>query len=489
MEFSTFSRQSSKGAFLMFLSKLKNNIGSFAVLIFLLIRGKSVNPFLFLLIPILFIWYLAKAVIEYENFMFKISDDNFILKKGFLKKKEIIIPFEKIINVNLTQNIVQQFFKVMQVEIETAGSDEAEVKIEALSKENAIALKKILIENNATTTATSEIEEVNYLQKITIKELFKEAITENHLQSFALIIAFFMAFYSKIEDFIKDSHFESIIIGTVEDGKSALLNSFWIVFLLAVFSSLLVSFGRIFTKHFKLKTLLKNDAIEIQQGLFNYKNNIIKISRVQYLKISTNPLKKIYGIFNIRFLQATSGTISAKKTIKTVGVTKNQLQKITDIFYKTKDLLFPEDFTQPHSYYKRQLFIRWFLLLLLINGIGIIRYHHIAIHFILIFNLIAIIVILFLVKLKYNRTSFSYNNTHIQVNGGLISDDKIYFEYYKIQKISLRQTIFQKKRNIADIHLQTASGEITLPCVACKKAIEMYNHFLLTVEKSDKNWV
>lgn len=490
MDFFSFSKQSPKGFLIIYLSHLRKQINHFWVLIPFAFTKKKSSTLLYLFIAfvgVIFLWSLIKTLIRYKTFQFKTDEENFILKEGFFKKKETVIPFHKIINVNLKQNIVQQFINVTQVEIETAGSDKLEVKIEALSKENAIALKKILIENKVS-EVNSDIVEVNYLQKITLKELFEVAITENHLQSLMLIVAFFVTFYFRIKDYIKDSGLKEIVVGTVKDNESDIISNVFIVLLISFLSSVLVSFIRVFIRHFNLKTYIKNNAIEIKQGLLDYKNNIIKTSKVQYLVVSTNPLKKIFGIFNVRFLQATSGVVVTKKVIKTVGVTKKQLQKIIAVFYTEKNLLFPSDFIKPHSYYKIKIFYRSLLILLALNLVGIVKYKA-SMNILIGFNFISIIIILFLITVKYKKTSFNYNNTHIQVNGGLISSDITYFEYYKIQKISLYQTIFQKKRDIADLHLQTASGEIILPCVAYQKAIEIYNHFLITVEKSNKSWV
>lgn len=491
MNFLTFTHQSSKGFLIILLSNLRKQVNHLWVFIPIFFTKKRSVKLLYLVfgvIGVFLIISLVKTIIRYKTFRFKVDDENFIVKEGLFQKKETSIPFRKIVNVNLKQNVVQQFIDVFQVEIETAGSDKLEIKIEALSKENALALKEIVLQNNVEEAVDNEIAEIEYLQKISIKELIKVAVTENHLQSFLLIITFFIGIFSKIKEYFNNNQLKEIILDTAKNNKDTILNSIGMLFLMAIVSSLLVSFGRIFIKHFKLKTLVRNNAIEIKQGLFDYKSNTIKTSRVQYIKIVTNPLKKLYGIFNVSFLQASSGLINLKKAINTVGVTHKQLKKIITVFYNDLDLIFSSDFVKPHPYYKAQVLFKGLVILLAINLL-IFFVYDVSAKISLLASLFLSIVIVFYAIIQYNKASFNYNNTHIQVNAGVISSEVLYFEYYKIQKITLSQTIFQKKRNITDLYLQTASGDIKIPCVKYDKAIEMYNHFLLTVEKSSKKWM
>ena len=53
----------------------------------------------------------------------------------------------------------------------------------------------------------------------------------------------------------------------------------------------------------------------------------------------------------------------------------------------------------------------------------------------------------------------------------------------------MKQTFFQKKKDVVNIVIQTASGKIILPCVKTSKAIEMYNFMLYKSETSTKKWM
>ena len=77
----------------------------------------------------------------------------------------------------------------------------------------------------------------------------------------------------------------------------------------------------------------------------------------------------------------------------------------------------------------------------------------------------------------------------IEIGSGHFSTEIIYFEIFKLQHIKMRQSIFQKRNNVTDIILQTASGKIKIPCVQKSLATELYNLMLYKTEISEKSWM
>jgi putative membrane protein len=75
------------------------------------------------------------------------------------------------------------------------------------------------------------------------------------------------------------------------------------------------------------------------------------------------------------------------------------------------------------------------------------------------------------------------------VGSGLLETHLTYLEIFKVQNIKMKQTIFQRRSNVADIILQTASGKINIPCIRIEDAIKIYNHTLYKVETSKTSWM
>jgi putative membrane protein len=60
---------------------------------------------------------------------------------------------------------------------------------------------------------------------------------------------------------------------------------------------------------------------------------------------------------------------------------------------------------------------------------------------------------------------------------------------YKVQNISLNQTLFMERRNLYSVDIHTAAGTLTLPFVAAATAFELSNYLLYQVSCSNKKWM
>jgi putative membrane protein len=142
------TRQSAKGLVLIFIFSVQQFIRMFWPLVLVAgYSGKiSSKDKLVLLISILAVLVLLiiHTILYYLNFIFYISNGEFVLKKGYLRKKVLTIPLDRIQSVNTKQNLIQQVLNVVSLEIDTAGSVAKELKIHALEKSFSVELQNQL---------------------------------------------------------------------------------------------------------------------------------------------------------------------------------------------------------------------------------------------------------------------------------------------------------------------------------------------------------
>ena len=446
-DFSSFSRQSSKGIIVNYFFIFTKVLKSSWVLIPLFLTNKS-ESFSGLKIGIgivlILIFILIRSVLLYLNYKFKVKDNSFILKHGILKKTNVSIPFSKIQNVKFKQNFIQQLINVTEVEIETAGAKNVEVSIKALTRERAEALKEALfIEKKNVIIEVLKENESTELLKISPLELMKVSISENHFYSFLLLFAFISSGFVQLKDFLKDLEIDTNLDAIVEKNANSLVQDVFFFFFLVVFAfivSIIISFFRIFLKHFNLKVNLKEKALEISQGLINKQHNIIKKEKVQYLVVSTNPIKKIIGIYNVTLKQATSGKVKQNKIIKIVGAKIEQISTLKKMLFAAEILETGETYV-PDRYYLTQMYFRSFLMLAVLNLVVIFNVYF------LFLNSVAIPLIIVLIRLKYKKTFFRLHPNLLEIGSGQFSTEVIYFEIFKLQHIKFQQTFFQKRRN------------------------------------------
>ncbi|MCB0679433.1 MAG: PH domain-containing protein, partial [Saprospiraceae bacterium] len=86
------------------------------------------------------------SIIAYFRFFFYLRNDELILEKGVLRRSKLNVPLDRIQTIELRQGLLHQWFEVVSVEIDTAGSKNQEMTISALSKPQAEALRDLLLE-------------------------------------------------------------------------------------------------------------------------------------------------------------------------------------------------------------------------------------------------------------------------------------------------------------------------------------------------------
>ncbi|QXP64887.1 PH domain-containing protein [Polaribacter sp. HaHaR_3_91] len=494
-DFSQFSKQSKKGILVIYLKLLYKVLKAFWVLLFLFIQkfsefNESTFFYIYMGLGFLFLFFLIRAFLIYENFQFKVQNNHFILKQGILKKTNTSISFDRIQNINFKQNIIQQLINVHEVNIETAGSNKTEISIKALSFQKAKALKSQLSSYNSNLLKQESVAEKPFL-KISLLELLKVSLTENHLQSLLIFLALLLGLYQQLEQLFSGIGKDYLLNEYIEKSSNSFHQGvfvFIVLFILLVFIAILSSFMRVFLFHFNLTVFIKDQNFEIYQGLLTKKSIILKKDKIQSITISTNPIKKILGIFFITFKQAVSGKVSGKrkdKLIRIVGCKKAQVSKIKEILFSFSEVDDLEK-KQVHVYLKKRMYFLSFILLLILNGVFYLTFLDGLVFF---GNVLLVPLFILFVHLIFNKRFYKISDDVLLVGSGVFDTHLTYLPFFKVQNIKMMQTFFQERNKVVDLVFQTASGEIKLPCIEKSEAIKIYNYTLFKVESSTDLWM
>ncbi|MBL4642342.1 MAG: PH domain-containing protein [Flavobacteriaceae bacterium] len=494
--FTDFSKQSPKGILVIYAKLLFKAFKATWILLIIFIQrfskfSEETLVYVYIGIVVFLVFFLIRAYLVYTNFLFKIDDGQFVLKEGILQKKNTSISFDRIQNINFKQNLIQQLINVYEVSIETAGSKDTEIAIKALTYEKAQALKMALsLVKKKTQQLELDVEQPRPLLKIGFKELFKVSLTENHLQNLLVFMALVFGALQQLNDvFIGIG--ENDVLGNYADvNPKDIFNSiiiFVIFILMLIVIGVLSSFVRILLFHFNLTLFIKDKSLEITQGLLTKKSILLSKGKIQSITISTNPIKKKLGISFVTFKQAVSGKVKKQqnKLIRIIGCKIEQIKIIKELLYVDSSV---DDETRyvPNNYYLLRMYFR--------SAIGIIILNCIILFLIkdttwLWANMLVIPVTLLLIHLKYQKAFYQFNEEILLIGKGRVETHGTYLSFFKVQNIKIKQTIFQKRRKVVNLVLQTASGKITLPCVEENRAITLYNYILYKVESSKESWM
>ncbi|MGB1217917.1 MAG: PH domain-containing protein, partial [Saprospiraceae bacterium] len=267
---------------------------------------------------------MIMSVLSYFRYTYFIDDDSLNIHKGVLGRKKVNIPFERIQNINFEQKILHRIFNVVSLEIDTAGSAGSEIKIEALSKEQANLIRDYIlekkrfiqteiIEEKEIVSEKVELKNTNkLLLRLNIIDLIKIGVSQNHLRTTGIIIGFGFTFFDNIQEALGFDSVQYFIdnlgfVGTSVFPKIIIL----LIFLLLI--SFLITLIRTIFQYFDLRFFKTEDGYRLKMGLLTKQEVSLREEKVQLISWAENPIRRLFKIFTLTIKQAAAGVVVNKK--------------------------------------------------------------------------------------------------------------------------------------------------------------------------------
>ncbi|MGL2967555.1 PH domain-containing protein [Flavobacterium sp. XGLA_31] len=496
-DFTSPQRQAPIGILVMFLSTLKGIVKAFWILfIVVILKSDNMNAFYFVVGFLMLIGITGLiSYLKYINFTFYIDEekDEFIINSGVINKTKTVIQLNKIQQVNINQDFVQQLIKVFSLDIETAGSESKEVEIKAVSHELALALKEKLIHGKVTAKADHEEQESSETVdgnepfiKISFWSLFKIGITSNYVRSLGLIVAFFFTVYENISHIFGDDELENGRVGTyIKNGVT--FNAVMIFIGFLMFGILLFNLGRTIIRYFGFKITKQKGTLVLNFGLINIKNSIVRPERVQIISVSRNYFQKKLNIFQVIIRQAMNGEKDQRKTALEIPgcdeTEKNQILKLLFNELPTKGLMITPNF--------RKLVFSLFLLVFLpILGYCLVgRYSDSSVFDFYGIAVFYSVLVMALLYFGFRNYRLFLNEKYIIKQSGAWDIENQIIEIHKIQAITTSQLFWHKNLNIGSLTLHTAAGDLSFYLGNYATINDYVNLWLYLIETSDSNWM
>ncbi len=491
IDFNQPRRQSIKGLVLIFFQEGKRGIKIFWPAIVPVLLTKDLNNKLLIVGLILLgglILTLLHAILYFRKFKFHIENQQFILRKGYLNRKVLNIPLDRIQNVNTNQSVLQQFLNVMTVEIDTAGSAKKELKIHALSKSIAVELALNLSSHleasqtdNSDTKKDSNSDEEEIL-RLGNRDLLKIGISQNHLRTAFFIFLFGLQFLNKLQEYFEDKADEY-----ARELWLFLSQSGWAVIGILVLFFILISFLysmiRTLILFYDLRFLKLNKSYRIVSGLLNRRNLLIPFRKIQQIDWETGPIKKLFGIYRVNIRQATSDLAAKSKLIELPGCLISHIELLKEDLFGSDHLKNQPVIHSSRVYFRRNWFYFGWLPAVLISPVFLFEWLYV-------FPVLLWILLMFLYsRFTLRKSYFQISNDQIRVSSGAISHKFKQMEFHKVQHLEFRQSIFHKKQGVASLKIGNASGFIKIPFIDEKIAKTIHDYLLYYAETSEKFWM
>ena len=497
-KFNIPQRQSLVGIVVLFFDTLRLYLKVFGpILIVLLVNFKEINKLYLTLGTIIVLVVVALiSFLKYQNFTFYIDVENqeFIISEGVFNKTKTTFQLNKIQQVNINQSLIQRVIGVFELEVDTAGSTNKEVKIRAISHSLALSLKGHLLDNeenikNLSTTevaiALDDVGSATPFIKISFISLLKVGITSNYIKSLALLILFFITASDYINkftgyDILKDGDVEKYV------NKSAIIKSLLVLLLFLFVLVLIINIFRVVVRYFDYKITKQKGSLLLSFGLINSKSIIIKSEKVQITSISRNYFQKKMNISEMKITQTTSGEKENRNTyIEIPGCNSHEKNEILKLLFHQ----IPQKGMGLFPNYRKLVFAIFLIIVLPLCAFVIVAN---SIQEVMEFAWVTPIYVTFVGLILYfgfrNYRLFISDDFIIKQSGAWdISNEIIAIE--KIQAITTSQLFWHKSADIGYLTLHTAGGNIGFQLGNYTTIKKYVNLWLYKMETSDSNWM
>lgn len=490
-------RQSPKAVFLILLKYGRVIVSTIWPILLVIVINPSSRKGIIIISMVMGVALLSMiyAILSYLRFYFFIQDNEVCVRSGVFRRKVLNVPFDRIQSVDFRQNLIHQALNVVSIRVDTAGSKGTELELDAIDHRRAEELREMVMAYKRAVSQhqSSKHDSVIYVAddfitpelilSLTPKDLIKIGMSENHLRTAGIIFAFFLSIADDINQVLGWD-----IYGKLEDTTSAvsLVGIFATIVAIPVFIgiSFMITLVRTVLRYYGLKFWRVGQNLKVVSGLFTRNEKTIQKSKIQLIRWMTSPLKQIFSIYQLNIYQATNMEHQKDKSLVIPGCYQEQVDLTLDMTVPDfRNALFTTH-RMDISIVIRMVFFFGFVPALFF-GIMAWRNEGFMQWFLTLIFPLAI-----LMGYAYQKKRrLKIHPDYILSESGIFGRTFKLVEIYKIQAVQIHSSPVQRMRGLSSLHIFTAGGDISFPCLQDGIARQARNYMMYRIEKDRQRWM
>jgi putative membrane protein len=435
-------------------------------------------------------------VFRFFSLRYQFQEGQIRIHEGIFSKRIRTIPVRRIHNINTSQSPVARLFKVMRLDLETAGGGAAEASFIALSYPAAQELREFVRREKSKDDEHTDVEverdaSENAIYQVRIRDLLIAGATTNRM---GVILVAIGIFFQYAEDFAGDSGpqwLQWIMNKAEELQNESILNlillatgAFLTVFILAW----LISIASAILRWFRFTLSHQGDDLKIRAGLITIREQTVPREKIQALRFKITPFRRPFKLTEIRVQTAGRMGMQDQRRMETNLLVPITRVDNTDLFVKAALPHADWDgvtWRAVHPYTRTRHFFAMarivagilFLLAVLPNVIPFDIYPGNTI--MLAIPAVTLPLAFLIAHLTYKQTGYATDDEFVYVKTGFIGLHFWVIPIGRIQNLALSQTPFQRWRQLASLHLDVAGPAMSnapiIPNIPINEAWLLFN--------------
>lgn len=387
-------------------------------------------------------------VARYRRFAYELGTETLDIDSGVLSRREREIPYGRVQNVDVAQNALQRAIGIAEVRIETAGGGETEASLAYVDREEADRLQSEISRLKRATAAEGD-ETTGTETEPAGEELF--ALSTRELGILGLVSADFrvLALLS-----ILASGFLPTMEAVGSPGIEILLAlgpAFGVVALVAVW---MASGVRSVLRYYGFRLVRHGDELRYDRGLLQRYNGTIPLEKVQSVTIRENPLARRLGYATL--VIQTAGYAGGSGQVES-AVPIGRRERVLSLARSVEP--FGElSFERPPKRARTRYAVRYALGLGALTAAAYLidELTSLAFAWYLIAGLFVLVPVA--AHLAWINRGYHLGQDHVVTRRGFWRRRTTVVPYERVQTVVDSQTIFQRRRRLGSVTVDTAGG-------------------------------
>jgi putative membrane protein len=387
-------------------------------------------------------WQIA-YVRRYE---YRVTADTFDIRSGVFSRREREIPFERIQNVDIAQNVVQRALDIAELRLETAGGNASEATLRYVSREEASRLQELISDRkrDETTPETAEETGGDVLFELDGRELTVLGVTSANFRLLGLIL-------------VGLSFLGSPVAAREVSPRVGLLlllgPAFAVVGLVVLW---IVSGVQAVFRYYDFRLSHHGEELRYRRGLLQQYNGTIPLSKIQTLMIRENVLARAAGYGSLVIETAGYAPGQGGSSVESaVPIAKRD--RVIELAQTIEDVgEFP--FTRPPRRARMRYLARYTIVVAVLTGLlyGV----HVVTGELPQWYLGAATWLLVPIgaHLKWSHLGYYVDEDYVVTRSGFWTRRTTIVPVYRVQTVSNSQTVFQRRRDLGTLVVDTATS-------------------------------
>ena len=256
------------------------------------------------LLPLLAGVLLVSTALRWWCFTFVVQDGELRVNKGVFSRNTLTVPLDRVQSASIEQKFLHRFVHLVQVSIDTAGTNVTEFTIDAVDRELALVLQRLAADSQAQSAPEPEdlsaaapdlkpaTEDVEILRH-SVGRLFRIAVSRSPLSGVALL-APILAFGDELFDF-----------SPARPPQFALEAGQWSAAAVPLTLAAIIASGTVlnllftFLRDWDLRVVRTSSGMRRESGLVSTVSVASSVPRVQSVTVQQSPLQQLFGLHQL----------------------------------------------------------------------------------------------------------------------------------------------------------------------------------------------